>query len=119
MNEHDRQIPTRVALPERHVYIFSRALSFFKETELGSIVKHLLHFLLLDAELEASLSITSRNQMIPLILINTALQRQKIREQFLPFSRHDRFRMKLHALDFQLAMAQTHDDAVNSTRRDL
>src|SRR5882724_12124640 len=69
--------------------------------------------------LKASLSITSLNQMIPLILINTALQRQKIREQFLPFSRHDRFRMKLHALDFQLAMAQTHDDAVNSTRRDL
>ena len=55
MNEHDRQIPTRVALPERHVYIFSRALSFFKETELWSIVKHLLDFLLLDAVLESQL----------------------------------------------------------------
>jgi len=84
MNEHDRQIPTRVALPERHVYIFSRALSFFKETELGSIVKHLLHFLLLDAVLESQLINTSLNQMIPLILINTAYSVRKFASSFFP-----------------------------------
>src|SRR5207237_278305 len=46
-------------------------------------------------------------------------QRQEIREQLLAFSRHDRFRMELHAFDFQFAMAQTHDYAITRCSRDF
>src|SRR6266478_3205180 len=107
---------TRVASPKSYVYIFSRALSFFKETELRSILKDLFHLILLNPMFKGRLSMTFLNQIIPLILIDTALQYQEIRQQLFPFSRHNRFRMKLHAFDFHLAVTQAHDDAVRSAR---
>src|SRR5205085_7339008 len=47
------------------------------------------------------------------------LQRQEIRQQLLAFGRHDRFRMELHAFDFQFAMAQSHDYAITRCSRDF
>src|SRR6185369_5149100 len=44
---------------------------------------------------------------------------KKIREQLHAVGRQYRFGMKLHTLDFQLAMSQPHDDVIRSTRRDF
>jgi hypothetical protein len=55
----------------------------------------------------SSLIIGGQGQALPL-----PSQLYEIRQKLLAFGRHDRFWMKLHAFNLQLAMSQTHNRAV-------
>ena len=106
VDEENHQVTASISPTKRFVHILSLSVSLFNKAELRATVKDLLNFVCETACSDDNLSTTSLSQRISSVSIGRrGSEIYKIRQQLLPFRGHDRFRMKLHAFDFELAMA--------------